>query len=963
MKMLNMKNYKKKLIPRIFFRLSLIAFLLAGFEMSYGQQKDFEQFTFELVDSDGNAISGADVYFQNGTKRLKSDANGLFTLRTYSNDVLFITSDNYETKYVDLIKTDLSKEIELTQGIIMMRESDEITVPYGKLPGRMITGAVSKVDVRKLRSYPTLNNVVNSMAGKEAGLYVSQNNATPGWGGSTVRLRGLHSSGGNAPVTFVDGIERPINELNIEEIESIHLLKDITAKIFAGPKAINGVIWVETRRGQAFKREIDVNVEYGIRIPTALPEYLNSYDYANLYNEARINDGMSIYYSEEVLEGYLKNANPILYPDNDLYNDFLSDQMNYTRINSQISGGDDKSRYFVDISYLSSEGLEKVGDKIDYNKVKMRGNLDVKLTDVTSLQIDINGMIELKKWPNMNTGNFFDMLSMHRPNEYPYFLNEFESIDSAMFGASYEYNNNIYGEMTQTGSREDFNRLGQTNLGLNFDLNQYLEGLSAKAYMTYDSYNYIRYRKGGGTYDAYIPRENGDSLIYQKVNSYRDVTGQTLLHDDAYRRFGTYGKVSFTNEINNLHYLNADLMARYNQTELKLNDQIIKNMVFAFRTNYMFKKKYAIEANLAYYGSPRFKEKDRFRLFPALGVGWIISEEPFLTGSSIVDFLKIKGSWGIMGTDGNVNSYPNEYAYFHSFRDVWRRSGNHSFGLNNENNVEKINYITAGNPAIGWEESREINIGIEGFFFSERLFTKISYFNELRSGIVVRKGTSYPIISGSLLPWENYEEVSNKGVELSLSFSDQIRDFTWSFGVNGIFSQSEYKVVDEPDYPFAYMKEEGQPISAEYGLVADGLFIDEDDIANSPLQMFGSVKPGDIKYKDLNNDGVINNEDIQKIGGSFPDLTYGVDLSLGYKGFSLYIAGFGVRGLNSVIKNRYYWVRGEAKYPAYLEEERWTPETAETAIYPRLTTKSGANNFQNSKIGRASCRERVCHRV
>ncbi len=938
MKIWTMKNNNRtplKSSIRIFF---LFLFLVTGYS-SYGQQVEVVEINGTVAESEGNAIQGAQVLFKNGSKSTVTDSEGNFSLETVPTDVLVIKTRKYETKYIDLQRADLSDPIVLIDMPVYIGEDDQVSLPYHKLSERMVTGAFSSVKGEELEAFPAIN-VANSLAGRIPGLHVSRDYGRPGWSEPAIYLRGLHRSGNNAPVIYVDGIEREISDLSAQEIESIHFLKDVTAKILAGPKAINGLLWIETKRGNPYQRRIDINVEHGVFMPTDLPEYLGSHAYAQLYNEARANDGRSPFYSQEDLDGYQNQTDSILYPDNDLYADFLKDQMPFTRISSQLSGGDDKTQYFINLSYVNSGGLEKIGPTTNYDEFKARANLDVALTDVTTMHLDINGRLEFREWNNMAPSEFFGMLSDHRPNEYPYFINDFERLDSARFGASYQYTDNVYGEATQTGYRKDFNRMGQVNLGLDFDLSRYLEGLSAKTYLMFDSYNYLRYNKSGD-YNAYIPYEDGDSLVFQQVSLRQDLSTQSYQADDVYRRLGTYGALSYENTFNTKHHLQSNILARYYQTELKNEAHTPGNTVIALNSHYMYDNKYILEANLAWYGSPRFQEGKQYGLFPAFGAGWILSEESFLAGSSVVDFLKFKASWGIMGTSRNFASH-------YHYRDAWWRGGNYYFGLNNGNSVQQLAYINVANPSIDWERSREFNIGLKGLFFSERLRAEANYFNELRSGILVQRTGHYPAMSGNYLPYENYEEIANTGVEASLGFSDQVGDFSYSIGANVAFTRSEYKVVSEPDYPDEYMKQVGQPVDAQFGWVDEGLFHDQEAIDNAPEQMLGEVRPGDIRYSDLNGDSIINHEDMKKVGNWFPDMVYGLELSLGYKGLQLYVLGVGVQGLSPVANDEYTWVNGEDKYPSYIQEERWTPETAETATYPRLTTTEGSNNFRNS---------------
>jgi len=818
---------------------------------------------------------------------------------------------------------------------------EKVILPFTSISKERLVGAIDYIsgdDIRKSTEYRTQA----ALAGLASGLYVSKFAGQPGENGASLKVRGRSRGGsGDGPMIIVDGVPyRSLYDVSLESIESVYVLKDITAKMLYGPSAADGVIVLKTKRGLNGKRKLNFYFEGGIKTPSALPEYLNSAQYAEYYNKARLNDGLEAYYSDNDIAAYKDGTSPIVYPNVDYYDTFLKKSMDYQRISGDLTGGDDKTQYYVNFEYTHEDGLEKVGDDNTFNELRIATNLDYQVNDVIKINLDLATQMDLRKRSNITATSFFDALSSHRPNDYPLFVSSIGNNPDSLGWSPVANRTNLYGDLTKLGYVSDEEFRAKTSLGFDFNFNKYIKGLSAKASLSFDANNSISIGKNleYASYNVISETElrkvgiNVSKGNEQKLGDdfTRLISGNAQIDYD--RVFGDHALlVNLAYNISSFSFKTIDFIdANGNNAGIKQDDRDIN---LGLRLNYAFNNKYIIEGSSSLFGTNRFERGNRHKLYGAIGAGWIMSNENFLNGG-MINHLKLKGSYGVMGYDNSLD--------FFLSRDEYGGAGVFRTGIDNATNPAEYGWrlTQVGNANITFEESKELNIGIEFGTLNNALFLEINYFNELRTKMPVVSKMDIPFYVSNVFPTINYNEVSNKGIDVSLKYSKKIGDFDVLIGGNLMYSKSVYEKYSELNV-YEHQNRQGRETDAILGWQADGLYIDEADILGYGVgSALGFVKPGDIKYVDIANldAKVIDDYDRTFIGHSFPRINYGINLDLKYKKFDFYLLGQGVADVDMMLNNSYYFNYGEGKYSKQVLRQD----------YPRLTTDPSNHSYRNS---------------
>lgn len=812
-------------------------------------------------------------------------------------------------------------------------------------------GAVSRIEGKDLKTYPDLI-LSNALQGRAAGLIVRQTSNGLGNNDAELFIRGQHRNTDNKAIVIIDGVERPLDDLMAEEIESIDILKDPVTKALYGPSAANGVILVKTKRGRKNEKVIRINAEMGAMLATRTPKYLNSYEYATLYNEARNNDGFPDLYLPHQLTGYQNSTgvNDVLYPDVDYYDYFMKQQSLYRKFTLEAYGGNEGLRYSLTAGYAGGGGFEKVGKSPQLDRINLRGNLDIRVTDYLTVSADVAGRMENRSWSAINTADFFTALSGNYPNEYPLTIpGEMMGLpsDSAgipYFGASLRKNTNLLADLKYKGDFAERYITSQTNVGVDFDFNKYVKGLTANGFLTFDNYTYLQ-EKLVRNYRTFAPRtyldETGEMqteyTLVQKLEPATDT--KNIPQNETTRALGWRANIAYENEFN-LHHIAAVLGFRYYKNEQKGNNYDIANNNYNLRLNYNYDRRYFAEVNLVYMGSNKFMDGHKYFLSPTAGIGWVLSNEDFLAGNEQINYLKLKASYGVLGYSGAMG--------YDLYKTNWGDGGEYLTGSSNLTKPHYLSIVRIGNPDLKWEKSAEFNVGVEGMFLNDRLRTEINYFHETRSDIIGINSSKYAGYIGKYMMYENMGKVTNQGVDAYITWNDRVNRFSYSVGFNFVYSKNKLLEWDEnKNIPEEDRKTVGKPTDAIFGLQSLGLFGRDVDINGHPVQMFGPYRNGDIAYADLNGDRVIDGRDEKMIGNSFPRATLGIDIQLKYKNWELYLLGTSELGIKKLLGNTYYWNKGDSKY-SVLARDSYHPERNPGGLYPVLTTTDGANSFRNS---------------
>ena len=823
---------------------------------------------------------------------------------------------------------------------VSTQQVDKVKLPFAELNKERVVGATSVITQDQLAT--TDLNVTTAMIGKAAGVNVYKNSAAPGGDNSWINVRGRHTTENDGPLVVIDGVSnRLLQSLNYYEIESITVLKDATAKILYGPQAANGVILVTTKRGKAGEKKASFNAEYGVRRPTHLPDFVNSADYARLYNKALENDGRETLYSDDIIAKYELNGINDTLPNVDFHDRYLKEQTTFKRIFGTYTNSNENTNFFFSAGYQGEGGLEAIGEESRYNGMNVRSNLDYKINDVFSVQLDVAARLELLKsnqmsYENYEFGNkdnptkvdgFFTLLSKHRPNEYPIYLNP----DKGLLGWGPGVNKSIEGELTKAGYRQQELRQSQVNAGFNWDFTKWgVEGLSWKNYVSFDTYSSLFVKR----INEYAQYRNDSS----KVNDDKpasDLSNEKNT-DDIYRNSGWISTVTYDRQFGD-HSVLVNLNSIAQNRTFRGLDQPNKNLTIGFRGNYMYDSRFVGEIDLAYMGSNKLEEGNRFQMFPAVGAGWILSNESFLQSIDQINYLKVKASWGQMGYDRNLDHFLYQNAYG---EDGWVQ-----FGLQSSLEGANAYSITkTGNPSIGYEIATEYNVGFEALLI-DGLSVEANYFNEHRTDIPLQVEAAFPDYFGEKIPVSNFGEVSNQGYELSLNYAGNYSDVNYSVGGFITYSKAIYEKAGD-NQAEDYLNKDGQPLDRIMGLTSTGFYTDAPTDEDPKSQLGGTVMAGDLMYVDTNEDGFITKEDQTVIGNSTPRYIYGLNFNVGYKGINLYVLGQGAAGHERMLVwNTAYTGKGNEKYAANALNY-WTADNQD-ATHPRLTV-DGKHSYEGS---------------
>lgn len=899
-----------------------------------------------VLDEAGNPIPNAQFSVNEGAIVCYTDAQGKVSFKTRANSIVLVEVDGYEDYQYNMGNRLPARIVLKKRDEVTALQDETLRYDGGRLPSAAMVSATASIRGSELASYPEFS-LSNTLQGKLPGVTVRSGLGAFALNSSTIYVRGQHRNDSNGAIVIVDGIERDWEDIIPEEIETIQVMKDATAKILYGSRAANGVLVITTRRGEANKRSINVSAEMGVMSAMRLPEYLDAYQYATLYNEARANDGLPAYYSDRQLLGYKnsKGMNDLYYPDVDYYDLFLQRQSVYRKAVFDLNGGSDRIRYALVANYVGGSGYERVGQCPDLNRFNVRGNLDVKATDFLNVVADAAVRFEMKEWGSMGNSNVFSALSTTRPNEYPLILDP-EVVGIApnedgtpIFGASMRHPNNLYAQMAYGGFSDERYVMSQTNLGLDFTLDRILKGLGASAFVTFDNYTY--FKKGQtnvyptyalvGSYEGFRPQ-------FIQMNKLDLESGQSRQGEETLRTTGWRGNIVYNNTFG-AHALDVALAYNFYHKEVKGVTQDIKNDNTSLRVNYGYDKRYLFEGSLALMGSNRFSDGNHYFLSGAAGVGWVVTNEAFMERAANVDYLKLKASYGILGYDRATD--------FLLYETSWQDGGSVKFGEQNKTTAHVTSFIQYGNPDLKWESSREFNVGFEGIFFKKRLMVEVNYFSEYRDNIIASNSSQYADVLGPFVSVKNIGAVRNRGVDFYVQWNGRAKDFRYEIGVNGVYSKNKLMAWNEVEFPDEYRRSVGCPTDAMFGYVSQGLFGKDVALDRDVEQLLGRYQEGDIAYADLNNDGYVDGRDQKMVGNSFPRMTLGLDVNLQYKGWGLYALCTSELGLDKWLNNSYYWVKGEDKYSAAVLD-RYHPVNNPGGSYPRLTTTQGANNFINS---------------
>ena len=921
-----------------------------------------------------------------------TDMDGKFTLKLpYAEAPLVFSYLGYQPQE---IVPGAKKELTVLLQEDTKALQEVVVVGYTKQRKETMIGSVATITTKDLTQSPTAN-INNALAGRLPGLIVNQYaGGEPGVDQSELFIRGKATYGNQSAIVIVDGIERDMSYLAPDEIETFTILKDASATAAYGIRGANGVIVITTKRGKAAeKATVNLKASIGINQPIGFPEYLGSADYATLYNEARLNDakmtGADIsslnLFSQQAIDNFRRakgdNSDGLGY-DWDYY-DFAFKPGLQEDVSLSIRGGTDKVRYYVLANYFSQGGNYKYSNAGEYDsqtkftRYNFRSNIDININRYLSTRLDLGARITDRNAPGTTAGRLMTICATQPPylpilveeNAHPQNEEYIQQNPRGMLYGDNIYRYNLLGELSRTGYLNEKNTYLNGSFAMNLDMEFLTKGLKAEVMFSYDASEgrWINrkldtYKDGYREYPKYatfMPIEGSDAYMagghytgaYKTGNKYDidQTIGNGFSHNASDGRTYIQERLDYNRLFSNRHEVTAMLLAnRGNRTvnnELAYHSQGITG-----RFAYYYNQKYLMEFNFGYNGSENFAPGKRYGFFPAGSIGWVVSEEEFMKKASWIDFLKVRASYGLVGSD-NVSSRFPYLAFYGS-------GSGYDFGNNFGTNVGGTSEGNLANANLTWEKARKLNVGIDFTTLNQRLALTIDAFYEYRFDIITDMNSDgimgYPDIVGKDAALQNLGEVSNRGVDIELSWNDKIgKDFRYYIRPNLTFSRNRLEYKAEVARKNSWRKETGKRLYENFVYVFDHFVADQEEadrLNKIGYQPWGQLIPGDVVYKDLDRNGVIDDEDRTAMGNPrSPELMFGIPFGFQYKNFDFSVLLQGATK-SSILLN------GAAvfDFPQFEQDkigrvkkmhlDRWTPETAATAKYPALHYGTHDNN-------------------
>lgn len=906
-----------------------------------------------VVNNQNEPLPGVTIQIERSGQGTITDTDGKYSIVVPSDDAVLVFSFlGYQAQKVT-VGNQRVIDVVLEESLTELEEM--VVVGYGQQKKESVVAALSTISAVGLRQTPA-SNLGIALAGRLPGLTVLQRSGVPGGEAMDFFIRGRSTINGQAPLTLVDGVERDFQALDPREVETITVLKDASATAVYGVRGANGVIIVTTRRGKAGKPVIDVTTEQSWQTPTRLPRMVSSYDYALLRNQVELQNNRPPIYDDYTLERYRLGDNPELYPVRDFVGEFIRDYSPMQRVNVNVSGGAEKMRYFTTVGYLYQEGIFKTEKFADYdydpkskaNRVNFRSNFDIDLTDNLKMFLNVSGYMQKKNDPVVvpnNAGYLNDVNAysvvigslLQTPSNYHNDLTpDGEVLTNSLKGGNIE--NVPYGMLNRTGFRNTQTNQVTATLGVEQSLGFITPGLSAKVVVSYDAFSsnqQVRQRTFQ-LYEAVKDPLAPDSVSYQPTGT----NSNSTLSDAQYQTFNNLFNVDAS-----IHYARTfdkhDVtgMILLNRYQRVVNIELPYNYIgLVGRATYSYNRRYLGEVNFGYNGSEQFASGHKMGFFPSFSLGWVLSEENFMSSTTHwLSFAKLRASYGQVGND-NMNG-----ARF-AFLTLW--SGSHESQI--------------GNNELVWEKANKYNVGLETRFFNN-FSLDADIFYEKRNNILIPAtgliptgvfGTGGVHVSG-IIPKINAGVIENKGFELTGSYQKSFaRETRLDIKANAAFNRNKVVYLSEVLLPedYAYrLRSTGYRLGQSFGYETAGFFNTEQDLLDWYDQsgVGASPKLGDLKYKDQNGDGVIDEKDMVPIGNpEVPEWTFGTGITFQHKNFDFSMMWQGAAA-------RSYFLTGQKIWETYnfneWHKEAWSQERYQSGkriTYPRLEPGSNASKLQ-----------------
>lgn len=906
-----------------------------------------------MQDVNGEPIIGASVIQDKTSNGVITGVDGSFSLNVPEGAKVVIACLGYQDNVITVGKQ--------THFVITLQDSAEFleeVVVVGmnnRQTRRSITGAVSTIQTKELVQSPVAN-ISNALAGKLPGLITVQSSGEPGADAANLYIRGLGTYGSSAPLVVIDGLPRnkaDFDMLDPNEIESITILKDASSSSLYGIQGANGVVVVSTRRGGGnAKPKISFTVQQALQQPIRLPETMSSYQQALYHRATDFNDGQPMRYTDEVLEIIKSGSDPYQYPNTNWFDVVLKEHSWQQQYNINISGSagkDNRVNYFISGSYINQGTLlnhedvfrKNYGVNSKYDRYNFRSNVDVQATKRLNIRIDLAGRLETRVGPSESFPYVFQVITSRKPSSQAIYNPD----GTLAAGSALEipYQNNPYGVITQSGYYTHQSNVMYGTVSAKYDLDFITDGLTVQAYFSFENTNNLNriWRQSFEQFWYRGPDKDG-------VPFYQDYTtkGRLAASTSSYVERYTYYDVRLNyDKTFGKHQINAQLLGNRTLKNLQYQEYLYAYQGLSARAAYNYAQRYFLEINLGYNGSENFPPGKRYGVFPAFSAGWVLSDEPWLNSPDWLKILKIRGSYGTVGNDqigGDRFLFITEFGPGGTHAHAGAATiypGGYYFGTTNGGTLAAggHNEIRVGNEYVTWEKAKKANVGFDlSLFHNNAVNLTFDYFYEKRDNILTAAGSVPDYVGIDNVAPRNSGKVLNHGLEAELRIMKQVsRDFSFFANFQVTYAKNKVLENDQPTPKFDYQDLRGYEIGYDLGYKSLGYFKDQADIDNSPKQNLGlDPIPGDVKYQDTNNDGIVDVDDRVPIKCfSVPTFTGGLSLGINWKGFDFSMMFSGATG-------------GTARLWAYdssiINLQRWT-ESNKDALLPIAHTSANNN--------------------
>ncbi len=935
---------------KIFIKLSLLLF----FGFSNGIFAQSEIITGTIIDKSGNPIPGVNIIEDSDSYNgAVTDFDGNFVIKAKSNSTLIISYVGFITQEIKL-NGNTNLNITLEEDLFGL---EEVTVvAYGEQKKESVIAAVTSVDPTELR-IPS-SNLTTSLAGRVAGLISYQRSGEPGRDNAEFFIRGVSTFGyARSPLILIDGIETTSTDLarlQPDDIASFSIMKDATATALYGARGANGVIMVTTKEGKQGKVKLNVRYEKAYSTATKRVSIADPITYMLLHNEAlatRDPLGGRIYSLEKILISQDPNRNKMVYPTINWFDELLEDYTLNSRFNFNVSGGGKVARYYLAATVNSDNGNLKIepqnnfNNNINFNRISLRSNVNINLTPTTEVAVRFNGNFDDYNGPLNGGEEIYKQAMQTNPVLYPkYYEPDANFLNSThiLFGNYGQFGDylNPYANMVRGYKDESYNNVLAT-VEIKENLDYLTKGLKARALVNTSRYSFYNLERKYNPFYYTLANYDFQSDVYSLIALNPNQGTEYLAYNEGAKIISNSvyfeGSLNYNRTFKEKHNISGMLVGIIRELKFANNGNLqtslpYRNLGLSGRFTYAHDSRYFAEFNFGLNGSERFARNERFGFFPSFGFGWYISNEDFMKKyENILSKLKLKATYGLVGND-EIGSASDRFFYI-SQVNLNDGSMGSMFGQEFSNWINGVSIDRYANDQITWEKAKMMNIGVELGLFDKIEF-QADYFTEYRSKILMDRAQT-PSTLGLQAPIRaNVGEASSKGFEFTIDYKEDFKnDFFISARANFSYATSKYEVYDELDFVSAglpWRSRIGLNLSQPFGYIAERLFIDEADIANSPFQTFGEYMPGDIKYKDINGDGIIDINDEVPIGyPTTPEIIYGFGVSSTYKNFDLS-----------------FFFQGSARSSFFIDAYRTSPfiDTSGSAIGNNALLNAWAND-------------------